>query len=67
MGTIVRASWTTAAIAGAASPRPRSAGSSQTPCTWQTEAETEPEIGLEDHPDPSKIPNARPEVISWRT
>ena len=67
MGTIVRASCTTAAIAGAASPRPRSAGSSQTPCTWQTEADTEPRSALKITRRPSKIPNARPEVISWRT
>ena len=39
-----------AAIAGAANPRPRSSGSSHTPCTWHDRARHGAEIGLEKHP-----------------
>ena len=59
VGAMVRASWTTAAIAGAASPRPRSAGSSHTPCTWQTEPATEPTSAL-NTTRPSRIMRERP-------
>src|SRR5699024_10535145 len=62
-----RACRTTSAISGAASPRPRSSGDSQTPWIWAYRPDTEPRSDLNTTRPSATTPKARRIVTRVRT